>query len=126
MEDFGFDGPDRPGPDDNGPEQKSDQHTSSVTRRGFIVGAASSVAVARSASAQAGLVEFSIQDGASAITVVFRNQLCAAPLTFSIVKDYWSKYPAGVKSPQFLMTDVASPALPDSSNRRIATVDIRG
>jgi hypothetical protein len=126
MEDFGLGGPGRSGPDDDGPEQKSDHHLGSVTRRGFIVGAASSVAVARSASAQAGLVDFSIQDGATAITVVFRNELCAAPLTFSIVKDYWSKYPAGVKSPQFMMTDIVSPAMPDGSIRRIATVDIRG
>jgi hypothetical protein len=126
MEDFGFDGPHRSRPDNTDEQaQKSDHHLSSVTRRGFIVGAASSVAVARSASAQ-GFVEFSIQESDSAITAVFRNELCATPLTFSIVKDYWSQYPPGAKDgPQFRKTDVVSPAMPDSSIRRIATVQIR-
>jgi hypothetical protein len=127
MEEEGFLGRGRSKPDDaGGSERESANHLSSVTRRGFIAGAASTVAVAGSATAQPGLVEFSIQESDSEIAVVFRNELCAAPLTFLIVKDYWSKYSPGANgSPQFRVTDVASPAMPDNSNRRTATVQIR-
>jgi hypothetical protein len=107
----------------------------SVTRRGFIAGAASTAAVVSAGYADTNVVQFSIQENESDITIDFRNARCLAPVTFKIAKDYWSTCasasdlaiaaPAKCKPPKFTITDVAGKPMPDGSIRRTVTVDIQ-
>jgi hypothetical protein len=100
----------------------------SVTRRGFIAGVASTAALASSAHAQDAPVEFSIRENESEISIVFRNERCTTPITFTIAKDYWSKCGVGeekCKPPEFRISAGATRSMPDGSIRQIATIDIK-
>jgi hypothetical protein len=107
----------------------------SITRRGFIAGAASTAAVVSSGYAEANPVQFSIEEDGSEIAIEFRNERCLTAVSFKIAKDYWSMCapgsdvavaaPGKCKPPRFAVTQVAAKTTPDGSIRRMATIDIR-